>query len=155
MCDWLTDRPRSRLSDLLTDRSFVYRHSTSCLTTVTRKLEGQLSSTAQFVQFITPSVSGVSNIRIVGSCFTALPLISFELHNVARVSFEESFFKYFWYGLKVCRICYPQVITHNIRQQRYEGWNFNFGNTPLDCTRTAGVTRQCSRKDGSFPYLHT
>ena len=22
-------------------------------------------------------------------------------------------------------------------------------------TRTAGVTRQCNRKDGSFPYLHT
>ena len=38
----------------------------------------------------------------------------------------------------------------------YEGWNFNFGNIPLRLdTRTAGVTRQCSRKDGSFPYLHT
>jgi len=39
----------------------------------------------------------------------------------------------------------------------YVGWNFNFGNTTLDWildTSAAGVTWQCSRKDGSFPYLH-
>ena len=40
--------------------------------------------------------------------------------------------------------------------QKLRGLEFYFWQHParLD-TRTAGVTRQCSRKDGSFPYLHT
>ena len=46
-----------------------------------------------------------------------------------------------------------QVLFH---QDNIRGLEFYFWQHParLD-TRTAGVTRQCSRKDGSFPYLHT